>query len=239
MNSLLKIKALKLKHISYLTIVLFLIGGGIAFAAGAGDFKKGDVTTDGLTVIKASRNTEKQIKNGVLWSEYTKYQITPVDVSFRKDWKEDYNRDHSSLSEKVTDKDMTRIRERMAKIVYDEFNEALQKEGGLTKVDEADSKTLLFKPMVINLDVYAPDLQHSPAISRTYVRQAGKATLFLEVHDAVSGEILGRWVDTREDPDNGYFEWANRITNITRAKMIVRSWAKRLVEGLDNLKAVN
>jgi len=45
---------------------------------------------------------------------------------------------------------MARIRETMGKIVYDEFNEALQKKGGLTKVDQADSTTLLFKPMVIN-----------------------------------------------------------------------------------------
>ena len=239
MKSLSKIQAFKLKHVGYLIMALFLVWGSIAFAAGTGDFKKGDVTTDGLTVIKSTRFTEKQIKNGVVWSEYTKYQINPVDVSFQKDWKKDYNRDHRPLSAKVTDKDMTRIRESMAEIVYDEFNEALQKEGGLTKVDEADSKTLLFKPRIINLDVYAPDLQYSPAVSRSYVRQAGKATLFLEVHDAVSGEILGRWVDTREDTDDGYFEWANRITNMARVKRIVGSWARRLVEGLNNLKAVN
>ena len=63
--------------------------------------------------------------------------------------------------------------------------------------------------------------------------------MFLEVHDAVSGEILARWVDTREDPDRGYFDWANRITNIERATLVVRAWAKRLVEGLDDLKANN
>ena len=225
-----------MKHTNYLIMVLFLIGGTFACAASTGDFNKGDMTTDGLTVIKSTWNTETHIKKGVVWSEYTKYQITPVEVSFRKNWKQDYNREHQMLSTKVTDKDMARIRESMAGIVYEEFDEALQKRGGYTKVDVADSKTLLFKPSIINLDVYAPDVEHSPAMLRTYVRQAGKATLFLEVHDAVSGEILGRWVDTREDIDNGYFEWANRITNITRAKRIVGSWARRLVEGLDNMK---
>ena len=133
---------------------------------------------------------------------------------------------------------MTRIRESMGKIVYEEFDSALQKKGGLIKVDQADSNTLIFKPMIINLDVYAPDVD-SPGISNTYIRQAGRATLFLEVHDAVSGEILARWVDTREDPDRGYFDWANRITNIERATLVVRAWAKRLVEGLDDLKANN
>ncbi len=216
-----------------------MLTGGVAFASGEGDVRKGDITTDGLTVVKSTRFTEKQIKNGVDWSEYTRYQITPVEVSFRKNWKRDQNRDRMSLSNKVTDKDMARIRESMAKLVYEELNETLREKGGLVKVDEADSTTLLFKPRVINLDVYAPDLQHSPGIHRTYVRQAGKATLFLEVQDAVSGEILGRWVDTREDPDDGYFEWANRITNNARAKLIVRNWAKRMVEGLEALKTAN
>jgi hypothetical protein len=232
MKKLENTQVFQFKHIRLLIFILFLIGGSVAFAADEGDLKKGDVTTDGLTVIKSTRHTEKQIKEGVDWSEYTKYQITPVEVSFRKNWKRDYNMNQRALSQRVTDKDMARIRESMGKIVYEEFDRALQEKGGLIKVDQADSNTLIFKPMIIDLDVYAPDID-STYISRSYVRQAGRATLFLEVHDAVSGEILARWVDTREDPDRGYFDWANRVTNTERATVIVRAWAKRLVEGLD------
>ncbi len=222
----------KFRHISLLIFILTLMSGCATFGADEGDLRKGDVTTDGLTVIKSTRHTEKQIKDGVDWSEYTKYQITRVEVSFRKNWKRDYNMSQRALSMQVTDEDMARIRESMGKMVYEEFDSALQKEGGLTKVDQADSNTLIFKPKIINLNVYAPDFD-SAYISRSYVRQAGRATLFLEVYDAVSGEILSRWVDTREDPDRGYFDWANRITNAARAKLVVRAWAKRLVEGLD------
>jgi hypothetical protein len=222
----------KFRHISLLIFILTLMSGCATFGADEGDLRKRDVTTDGLTVIKSTRHTEKQIKDGVDWSEYTKYQITRVEVSFRKNWKRDYNMSQRALSMQVTDEDMARIRESMGKMVYEEFDSALQKEGGLTKVDQADSNTLIFKPKIINLNVYAPDFD-SAYISRSYVRQAGRATLFLEVYDAVSGEILSRWVDTREDPDRGYFDWANRITNAARAKLVVRAWAKRLVEGLD------
>lgn len=222
----------KFRHISLLIFILTLMSGCATFGADEGDLRKGDVTTDGLTVIKSTRHTEKQIKDDVDWSEYTKYQITRVEVSFRKNWKRDYNMSQRALSMQVTDEDMARIRESMGKMVYEEFDSALQKEGGLTKVDQADSNTLIFKPKIINLNVYAPDFD-SAYISRSYVRQAGRATLFLEVYDAVSGEILSRWVDTREDPDRGYFDWANRITNAVRAKLVVRAWAKRLVEGLD------
>ncbi len=228
----------RFKNIGYLIFGFLLVSVGIALAADGADIKKGDVTVDGLTVMKANRMTEIQIKNEVDWSEYTKYQLTPVEVSFRRDWKRDYNRKRRVVSAWVTDKDMARIKETLAKIVYEEFDSALQKKGGLIKVDEADSNTLLFKPVIINLDVYAPDIQTS-SMTRAYIRQAGRGTLFLEIYDAVSGEILARWVDTREDPDRGYLDWANRITNINRATIVVRSWAKRLVEGMDQLKAIN
>ena len=239
MKNLINNQVFQFKKIACLISGIFLIFGSIAFAADRGSSEKGEVTTDGLTVIKSTRFTETQAKNGVDWSGYTKYQITPVEVSFRKNWKRDYNRDQSSIATHVTDQDMARIKETVGKIVYEEFNKALQKEGGLKKVDQADSNTLLFKPKVINLDLYDPEVQNAPVISRTYIRQAGRATLFLEVHDAVSGEILARWVDTREDPDDGYFEWANRITNMERVRRVVYIWAGRLIEGMDKLKAVN
>lgn len=230
-------KVYRINCIGYLIIGFLLISWGIASGADDSDLIKGDVTVDGLTVTKATRMTEIQIKDDVNWSEYTKYQITPVEVSFRRNWKRDYNRDQRSPSARVTEKDMARIKKSMAKIVYKEFDSALQKSGGMTKVDEADSNTLLFKPIIINLDVYAPDISR-PDRTITYIRRAGRGTLFLEIYDAVSGEILARWVDTREDPDRGYLDWANRVTNMHRATLIVRSWVHRLLEGLDQLKAV-
>lgn len=239
MKNLVDKQVFQFKCIRYLILILPMISGCMAITTGEGDFNKGDVKTDGLTVMKSTRSTETQIKSGVAWSEYIKYQITPVEVSFRKNWERDFNRSRKGVTGRVTDKDMIRIRESMGKIVYDEFDKTLQEKGGFTKVDVADTNTLLFKPMIINLDVYAPDVQNSPGRSSTYVRQAGRATLFLEVYDSVSGEVLARWVDTREDPDKGYLDWSNRITNINQATMIVSRWAKRLVEGLDNLKAVN
>ena len=238
METLLKCQILRIKYLSCLVLASLLIGSGISLAAAQRETKKGDITHDGLTVVKSTGRTEKQIKNEVNWAEYTKYQISEVDVSFRKNWKRNYNRDRKGLSAQVTDKDMERIKMAMSKIVSEEFDKALQEKSRLKKTDQADSNTLLFKPRVIDLDVYAPDVDSS-LISRTYVRQAGSATLFLEVHDAVSGEILGRWIDNREDTDRGYFDWANRITNAERARFVVGLWAKRLIQGLEELKGGN
>jgi hypothetical protein len=156
-------QVIQFKNIVYLVFILLLICGCISCAS-KGQFDKGNVTTDGMTVMKSTRFTEAQIKNGVNWSEYTKYLITPVEVDFVKNWKRDQNRNRGI---------------------------------------------------------------------------SGQVTEFLEIYDAVSGELLARWVDTREDPDRGYTEWATRITNESRAKHIVSNWSRRLVEGLDNLRAIN
>ncbi len=239
MKKLISNRLSRFNKISSMILVLLCVSGGITLASEQGKLNKGDVTNDGLTVIESTGFTEMQIKNGVKWADYTKYQISPVEVSFRKNWKRDYNLAQKSLTEQVTDDDMVRIKETMGKIVYEEFDKALQKRGGFKKADQADSNTLLFKPRVIDLDVYAPDVQNSSVISKSYVRQAGRATLFLEVYDAVSGEIIGRWIDTREDPDRGYYDWANRITNAERARIVVNLWVRRLIEGLENLKATN
>ena len=235
MESLTNNRLLRFKEIGYLTLISLLMNWSVA-AAYTGDLEEGDVTVDGLTVIMSSASTEKQIKKDVRWSDYGKYQIAPVEVSFRKDWKQDYNRDQKILLRRVTDEDMARIRKTIGRIVFEEFHEALKNRAGLKEAAEADSSTLLFKPRIINLDLYAPDVGGSPGIDRTYARQFLQATLFLEVYDAVSGEILARWVDTRKDPDYGYFDWANRITNAERARIVVRSWTKRMVEGLEKLR---
>jgi hypothetical protein len=227
----------RLTFIGYLITAILLVFGGIAFSADEGAFKKGDMTTDGLTVTKSTSFTQTEIKKGVTWSDYTKYRITPVEVSFRKNWQKDYNQGQTSLSQQVTEKDMAGIRESIGKIAYEELDKVLQKRGHLTKADMDDSKTLLFKPKVINLDIYAPDVQSSEPGTMNYVRQAGKATLFLEVYDSVSGEILGRWIDTREDPDRGYFDWANMVTNNERMRLVISAWAGRLVEGFGKLEA--
>lgn len=229
-------RVLKLRLIGSLISAILLFGCGIAFAADEGVLKKGDTTTDGLTITKSTRFTQTEIKKDITWSEYTKYRITPVEVSFRKNWQKDYNQRQMSLSQQVTENDMAEIRKSIGKIAYEELDKAMQKKGNLTRTEADDSKTLLFKPKVINLDIYAPDVQGSQAGTKNYIRQAGKATLFLEVYDSVSGEILGRWVDTREDPDRGYFDWANRITNNERMRLVISAWAARLVEGLGNLE---
>ena len=90
MKKLLNHQIFQFNHIGYFMLTFLLISGGLAFGADEKDPGKGDMTIEGLTIEKSTMYTEKQIKEGVDWSKYTKYQIAPVEVSFRKDWKKDY-----------------------------------------------------------------------------------------------------------------------------------------------------
>ena len=115
----------------------------------------------------------------------------------------------------------------MAKLFDEVFRDEFGKNATFPLVDTVSSNTLVIRPAIINLDVAAPDLR-SAANVRTYTDDAGQATLFLELYDGVSGEILARIINTSVAGDNSHYEWANRVTNRADAKRMIRKWAKAL-----------
>lgn len=190
------------------------------------------VSPEGMNLKVSTRSTIAYKKEGVDFSEYDKVKLVASQVSFKKNWKRDYNRDQASLSNRVKDDDMLRIKNEVAAL----FDEVLKEELSSSKydylVDKVDGKTLLIKPAIIDLDVYAPDLM-TASRGRTYTQESGEATLFLEVYDAVSGEILARIIDNEVVGDRGYANWSNRVSNRADAKRTIRKWAVSLREKLD------
>jgi len=112
--------------------------------------------------------------------------------------------------------------------LFDEiFKEEFGKSAKFPIVDKVSSNTLVIRPAIINLDVAAPDIKSSINV-KTYASEAGQATLFIELYDGVSGEILARAVNTAVAGDNSYYQWANRVSNRADAKRMIRKWAKAL-----------
>jgi len=58
-------------------------------------------------------------------------------------------------------------------------------------------------------------------------------TLFLELIDNRTGDILARVVDKRRGLDSGRMQWTNSITNRADAERILGNWARLLRKGLD------
>jgi hypothetical protein len=219
------------------TPVVWLAVAALAVAIGlavpplqAGDDE--ETTFDGLVLMKSTRTTQVYRKPDVDFAGYARLMILPCEVAFRKDWARDYNRSRggSVSSKRVTGKDMTRIKEGIADLFEEVFAKEFGEKGGYPIVTEPAADTLVLKPAIINLKVTAPDLD---PLARTQVRSAGEGTLFLEMIDSVSGEILARAVDRRADPERHYWQWATKLSNRAAAERIMRQWASQLREAFD------
>lgn len=177
---------------------------------------------DGLALTKEDSFDSVYINADVDFNTYDKVMLMPGDVSFKKNWERSHKFD-------VTEKDISAIKTRLSKLVYEGFKASLADQSRLEVTSTAGAGTLLIKPSIIKLDVLAPDI-HTSARTRVYTRSAGEATLYLEVYDSVSGEILARIIDNQEDRDDGFLDWANRVTNIAEAKRIIKKWSARFNE---------
>ena len=190
------------------------------------------VSEDGMQLKVDNRSTIAYKKEGVDFSEYTHVLILPSQVAFKKNWQRNYNRDQSSISSRVNDDDVLKIKDGVAKLFDKVFAEEFAKAGDNPIVSKASSGTLILKPSIINLDVNAPDVT-TAVRSKTFVSEAGQATLYLEMFDGVSGEILARIIDAEIVGDNMHLRWANRVTNTADARRTIRKWAKNLREAYD------
>jgi hypothetical protein len=90
---------------------------------------------------------------------------------------------------------------------------------------------------VINMDVAAPDMM-TAGRSVSFSKEAGEATLVIEVRDSESGQLLGRALDRREAGDSMPYN-RNSTTNRADFSRLFRTWAKFSAEGLTKLKATS
>ncbi|WP_439135093.1 DUF3313 family protein [Pseudomaricurvus sp.] len=196
------------------------------------------VSFDGLNLVPDSKFGTVYLKPGVDLSEYKTVKVESCEVSFRKNWMRDQNSNRLSLNNRVTQKDVDKIKTNLGKACQEHFSKQLASSSKYKVVDAVDTgePTLLLKPSIINLDINAPDVQ-TAGISRTYTTSAGEMTLYLEAADSASNAIIARVVDRVRDFDDNYLTWSNSVTNKSDADRVLTRWSKQLAEGLDNMEA--
>jgi hypothetical protein len=131
---------------------------------------------------------------------------------------------------------MEKIKKALAEEFDGVFREALEK-GGYKVVDENADDVLLVRPAIINLDVNAPDTPRA-GMSRTYTSSAGEMTLYIELYDSVTGDLLAKALDRRVDNagGSGYYTWTNSVTNRSAGRRILNGWAAILLDALNEAK---
>ena len=109
--------------------------------------------------------------------------------------------------------------------------------GGYEIVEEAAEDVLLIRPAIVNLDITAPE-QHGSGRTNSYARSAGEMTLFIELFDSETGDLIVKAVDRGVDnPNNaGLYTWANASTNKNAARRILKGWADILLNALNEAK---
>lgn len=220
-------------------IALTMAAGAALLVAGCASMKQAPpaVSYDGLHLVPDTPFGEVYMKPGVDLDAYSTYGVTSCDVAFRKNWLRDQNEDRIDLTNRVTQKDVDRIKEALGKDCEQRFREALAEEPAYKVVEEFSEgeQVLVLRPAIINLDINAPDVR-TMGMSRTYTTSAGEMTLYLELVDATTDEVLARVVDRQEDFDDSYLTWTNSVTNKADADRILRRWARELRDSLDKVR---
>ena len=165
------------------------------------------------------------------FSVFKRVMILDTYVAFRSGWQQDQRRGTRRVN--VTASDMERIKRDVADLFTTVFTETLEADDGYEVVDAPDYDVLLLRPAIIDLDVTAPDTM-SAGRSRTFTSTTGSATLYIELYDSVSGQILGRAADRTNIRNNmGTVTWSNRVTNSADARRMFSRWAGFLRDFLD------
>ncbi|MBE9548165.1 MAG: DUF3313 family protein [Proteobacteria bacterium] len=193
------------------------------------------INAEGMELVKDTKSTTIYSDPGADLGIYTAVMLSDASVSFKKNWKRDYNRDTRDLAGKVKDSDMDRIKEGVATIFKQAFTEQLTA-GGYKLVDEPGEFVLRVKPAIVDLDVYAPDIR-SASRSRTYSESVGEMTLNLELYDSLTNDKIVSVRDHKRDLGHGYAQWRTSGKNKADAQRMMNAWAKAFTESLDEAKA--
>ena len=160
----------------------------------------------------------------------------PTEVAFEKNWQRDYNRSTSTLSGRVSDRDVQDAIRRAIVAANDIFEDAWS-EGGYIVVSEPGPDVLRVRPGVFDIEVNAPDVM-TAGRTRSFAPEAGQATYFVEVRDSLTGALLGRAADQRIVGDN-IAAYRNSVTNRADFREEVKRWAELSVRGMNELKALS
>ena len=191
-------------------------------------------TYDGLVLVEKTDFSRVYKRPGVELSSYQTYGLEHCSVAFRKNWLRDQNSSRLDLGNRVTQKDVDRIKDTLSDECDKYFRAALEQKPPYQLVESFNDgeSVLVLRPAIINLDIAAPDT-FSSGMQHTYTTEAGEMTLVLELLDGTTGEILVRAVDRQRSTNNMTLRWTNSVTNQAAARRILRNWASVLRRELD------
>jgi hypothetical protein len=187
---------------------------------------------ENLVAVEDAQAAAAYIDPQADFSVFKRAMILDTFVSFRSGWERDQRR--GTRGTRISANDIERIKTRVSELFNSVFIEVLEADDGFEIVSEADYDVLLIRAAIIDLDVTAPDTSGAGR-SRTYTADSGAATLYIELYDSVSGQIIGRAIDRQAARSpSSFMTWTNRASNTADARRVFRGWATNLRSFLDS-----
>ncbi len=181
-----------------------------------------EVSHDGLHLMKDTKLRAVYMKPGADLKSYDKVALLAAYVAFNKNWQREQNEEAMDLSDMITDQDMNRIRTDLATEFNKVFTDVLTK-AGHQMVTTGGTGVLIVRPAIVNLEVTAPDTM-SAGMQQSFSASAGQMTLYMELLDGKTGDIIARIIDP-EAAGGPFAEVRNSVTNMAAAEEVLRRWA--------------
>lgn len=193
-----------------------------------------DTTKDGLERVPDSQVALLYVQPGATLAPYTRVALIDPQVSFVAGYKNRMNaRLHNTA--RVTDADMEDMQAALAQLFREVFTNELQNNGGYVLVDGAADDVLALRPAIIDLDVLGPELSPN---QRSTVPSVGEMTLYLELADSITGNILAKVLDHQFDRTRVTTALRNRDRNERAFRAMLEHWAVLMRESLDEAHRV-
>lgn len=216
------------------TLSILVLCMSLSITATATESTLPRTTVDGLHLVEGTKMAVVYAKPDVDLSQYNRIFLIEPRVAFTKNWLRTQN---SIPNQTVRKDDMERIKKDLASLFMEVFRQELQNNGGYVLVDGAADDVLIVRPAIIDLDVFAPD---TPGTSRTRsaIPSAGTMTLYMELIDSVTGDMLVKAMDNKFDRTRTRIQVQNRVRNEAAAREMLSAWANVLRLALDEARTV-
>lgn len=193
------------------------------FAAAAISEAPPAVSPDGLHLVKNTEFAVVYVKPGATLKPYTKFAILDCFVSFAPNWRENMQ---TNFNIPITEDQIKQTESELAAEFKKVFVAQLE-QGGYQLTTDAGPNVLVLRPAIINLSITAPQDMEDPD-EQTFSTSAGQMTLFLELYDSVTSQLLARVVDPESSSNYGIFTWGSKVGNIRAADEIMTKWSDTL-----------
>jgi len=215
-------------------IILSLLCISMMFSSNISAAKKEppEVTVDGLHRVANTHMALVYAQPGADLSRYDRIYLLPAKVAFVKNWLKSQN---SIPDQTVRKEDMERIKADLANLFNEAFKQELQNNGGYVLVEGVAEDVLLVHPAIVDLRVNSPDTPGTRN-QRSAIESVGSMTLYMELIDSVTGDVLVKAMDNKYDRTRVRAYERNETRNEAAATEMLAEWAKLLRKALDEAR---